>query len=147
MVQSHLTSGSNTTRKRRARLTQIVIHQYNQRGIMKNYFLYLIVAIIIQGCGTLDNKTILINAGDEKQKVVNIMGVPYDRQFKKTKEAWQYCVSGAGFGYNDHKIILFTDGRVTGITTYRTSRSGCTGAVKTIRWEDAPDYTVEIRNR
>ncbi len=114
---------------------------------MKIYFYIFFLIILIQGCGTMDNKTILIDPGDPKQKIVEIMGAPYDRQFQGSKEAWQYCVSGAGFGYNDHKIIWFTNKRVTGITSYRTSRTGCTGHVKTIRWEDAPDYTVEIRNR
>jgi len=114
---------------------------------MKKYFFFFLLIAFIQSCGTLDKKTILIDPGDPKQKVVEIMGVPYDRQFNGNKEAWQYCVSGAGFGYNDHKIIWFTNKKVTGITSYRTSRSGCTGAVKTIMWEAAPDYTVEIRNR
>ena len=36
---------------------------------------------------------------------------------------------------------------VTGITSYRSTRTGCSGYVKTINWEDAPDYTVEVRNR
>ncbi len=114
---------------------------------MKKILFGLLVSLAMQGCGTLDNKTILIDAGDPKKKVIDLLGKPYDRQFEGNKEAWQYCISGAGFGYNDHKIIWFTNKKVTGITTYRTHRSGCTGAVKTIRWEDAPDYTVEIRNR
>ncbi|RMG57685.1 MAG: hypothetical protein D6717_04370 [Gammaproteobacteria bacterium] len=113
---------------------------------MKYFFISFLI-LLIGGCGTLDKKTILINPGDSRERVLNIMGPPYDRQFKGNKEAWQYCVSGAGFGYNDHKIIWFTNKKVTGITTYRTHRSGCTGAVKTIRWEEAPDYTIEIRNR
>ncbi|MBO2552866.1 hypothetical protein I6M38_12870 [Shewanella algae] len=109
--------------------------------------LFIVIPAILGGCGTLDNKTILINTGDSKERVMDIMGLPYDRQFKQQKEAWQYCVSGAGFGYNDHKIIWFTDKKVTGITSYRTTRSGCSGAVKSIKWEDAPDYTIEIRER
>ncbi|MFH4786192.1 hypothetical protein [Vibrio diabolicus] len=114
---------------------------------MEKFLLPLLISAVLGGCGTLDNKTILIDAGDSKEKVIDVLGLPYDRQFEQQKEAWQYCVSGAGFGYNDHKIIWFTDKKVTGITSYRTTRSGCTGAVKTIKWEDAPDYTVEIRER
>ena len=75
------------------------------------------------------------------------MGPPQDRQLKDTREAWQYCVSGAGFGYNDHKIIWFTKGLVTGIASYRSSRSGCEGAIKTINWEEAPDFILETRAR
>ncbi|QGS59750.1 hypothetical protein [Shewanella algae] len=109
--------------------------------------LFIVTPAILGGCGTLDNKTILINAGDSKERVMDIMGLPCDRQFEQQKEAWQYCVSGAGFGYNDHKIIWFTDKKVTGITSYRTTRSGCSGAVNSIKWEDAPDHTIEIRER
>ena len=110
-------------------------------------FLTLVSILFLHGCGTLDNKTILINVGDSKNSVLSVMGTPQDRQIKLESEAWQYCVSGAGFGYNDHKIIWFKAGEVTGITTYRTHSSGCTGAFRTIRWEDAPDLIIETRER
>jgi len=110
-------------------------------------FLILISILFLHGCGTLDSKTILINAGDSKESVLGIMGTPQDRQLKLELEAWQYCVSGAGFGYNDHKVIWFKSGKVTGITTYRTHSSGCTGAFRTIKWEEAPDVVIETRAR
>ncbi len=103
--------------------------------------------LTIVGCGTLDKKLLRISAGDTKQTVVNVLGAPYDRQLTYGQEAWQYCVSGAGFGYNDHKILWFINGKVSGITTYRSSRTGCNGVVRTIRWEDAPDSTLELRIR
>lgn len=114
---------------------------------MKKYFFVVLAIVLLSGCGTLDNKMIMIDPGDSKEKVVKLIGAPYDRQFQGNKEAWQYCVSGAGIGYNDHKIVWFTDKKVTGITTYRSHRTGCTGYVKTIEWEEAPDYTLEVRNR
>ncbi|MBY6225445.1 hypothetical protein [Ferrimonas balearica] len=114
---------------------------------MKPILPAVLSALLLSACGTLDDKTILINPGDSKDKVLGIMGVPHDRQFQQQNEAWQYCVSGAGFGYNDHKIIWFFDARVTGITSYRTSRSGCQGATKTINWEEAPDLIIENRQR
>lgn len=106
-----------------------------------------VVSLILFGCGTMDDKTILINVGDSKDKVTNILGVPQDRQLKYQSEAWQYCVSGAGFGYNDHKIIWFEDSKVIGITSYRSNRSGCEGAIKTVNWEEAPDVIIEARER
>lgn len=106
-----------------------------------------VILIILSGCGTLDSKILLLNAGDSKEKVIGVLGIPQDRQLQKNQEAWQYCVSGAGFGYNDHKIIWFDAGAVTGITSYKTHRSGCTGAFKTIRWEEAPDLVIEKRER
>lgn len=104
-------------------------------------------SILISGCGTLDNKTILIDHGASKSDVLNIMGTPQDRQMDGSNEAWQYCKSGSSFGANDHKIIWFYSGKVTGIQTYRSSVSGCTGGIRSIRWEDAPNYTIEHRMR
>ena len=57
------------------------------------------IIFILTACGTLDSKTILLNAGDSKKKVLEVMGVPQDRQLQQMQEAWQYCISGAGFGY------------------------------------------------
>jgi hypothetical protein len=103
--------------------------------------------LILISCGTLDNKTILINAGDSKERVLEVMGAPQDRQLQHKREAWQYCVSGAGFGYNDHKVIWFNEGIVTGITSYKTYSTGCTGDFKSIKWEEAPDLIIEQRVR
>lgn len=105
------------------------------------------VLLILTSCGTLDNKTILINSGDSKERVFEVMGVPQDRQLQQRQEAWQYCVSGAGFGYNDHKIIWFNKGVVTGITSYKTHSTGCAGAFKTIKWEEGSDLIIEKRER
>ncbi len=112
-----------------------------------NYATLLMIIVSLKGCGTLDSKTIMINTGDSKSEVLAVMGVPKDRQLEQGQEAWQYCVSGAGLGYNDHKIIWFDEGVATGITSYKSSRSGCTGALKTIKWEDAPDVVIETRER
>ncbi len=102
---------------------------------------------LVVGCGTLDNKTIILNAGDSKERVLEVMGPPIDRQMKGQQEAWQYCVSGAGFGWNDHKIIWLNAGRVTGINSYRSGGSGCSGNIQPVRWESAPDSVVELRQR
>lgn len=80
------------------------------------YFIIFVVALF--GCGTLEKKSILINIDDDKQKVLSIMGTPDDRQTQGKQEAWQYCISGAGFGYNDHRVVWFNNGYVTGITSY-----------------------------
>jgi hypothetical protein len=103
--------------------------------------------LLALGCGTLDNKTILINNGDTKAQVLDLMGTPRDRQMKGEQEAWQYCVSGAGLGWNDHKIIWFEKGHVTGINSYRTNVSGCAGGIQPIRWESAPNAVIELRQR
>jgi hypothetical protein len=75
------------------------------------------------------------------------MGTPDDRQMQGQREAWQYCKSGSSFGANDHRVIWFNNGRVTGITSYKSSVTGCTGGIRQIRWEEAPDRTLELRVR
>ena len=72
-----------------------------------------------------------------------------DRQLKGNNEAWQYCQTGAGFGYHDYRIIWFRAGKVTGLNSYKSSRAGssCVTDIKPIKWEEAPDATVEIRHR
>ncbi|GAB1041409.1 hypothetical protein [Shewanella algae] len=49
--------------------------------------LFIVIPAILGGCGTLDNRTILINAGDLKERAMDIMGLPYDHQFEQQKEA------------------------------------------------------------
>lgn len=110
---------------------------------------FLLALVILSACGTLEKKAILINVGDDKSSVLKIMGIPDDRQINGQQEAWQYCQTGAGFGYHDYRIIWFDAGLVAGITSYKDKTAGtsCTGQLKTINWEDAPDTVVEIRNR
>jgi hypothetical protein len=100
----------------------------------------LVLSLFVAGCGTLDSKTILLNVGDSKERVLEVMGQPKDRQIHGQQEAWQYCVSGAGFGWNDHKIIWLNGGRVTGINSYRSSITGCSGGIEPVRWGSAPAF-------
>ena len=111
------------------------------------YFLILIV-FTFSGCGTLAKKAVLINPGDDKTTVMRIMGPPEDRQFSGLNEAWQYCETDAGITYDDYRIVWFYDGKVSGITSYKNSEFGvCASFFKSIRWEDAPDATIEVRER
>lgn len=103
--------------------------------------------LFLTACGTLDSKTIQLNVGDSKQKVLDVMGVPDDRQVKGQNEAWQYCISGASFGSNDHKVIWMKSGQVTGISSYKSHSAGCTGGMREVRWETAPDAVLEVRPR
>ncbi len=74
------------------------------------------------------------------------MGSPGDRQFKKDKEAWQYC--STGFASDDYMIIWFEGDAVTGLNSYKNHAPGaCSSFFKPIKWENAPDKTIELRNR
>jgi hypothetical protein len=105
--------------------------------------------IFLSACGSLEKKAVLINFGDTKEQVFTAMGPPDDRQLKGENEAWQYCQTGAGFGYHDYRTVWFFGGKVTGINSYKSSRpaSSCVTDIKPIKWEDAPDTTIEIRKR
>lgn len=107
------------------------------------------IAILLSACGSLEKKAALLNVGDTKEKVIAAMGAPRDRQVQGQNEAWQYCKTGAGFGYHDYRTIWFYQGVVTGINSYKSSRAGasCVTDIRPLRWEDAPDRTIEIRHR
>jgi hypothetical protein len=107
----------------------------------------LILGLAFTGCGSLEKKAALINPGDTKERVLMVMGPPGDRQFKGRDEAWQYGQTGAGFGYHDFRIIWFYDGKVTGLTSFKdyTPATSAAAHFKQIKWEEAPDHTVEVR--
>jgi hypothetical protein len=117
---------------------------------MKNIYLIFLFGLLVtflSGCGTLENKVSQINTGDDKKQVLAIMGAPGDRQFQGQNEAWQYRKMRVG-GFN-FKVIWFYDGKVTGITSYTQYGSSLSDATtfKSVRWEDAPNYTLKIRNQ
>lgn len=115
---------------------------------MKRIILMLFV-VLIASCGSLEKKSILINVGDAKDQVLATMGVPDDRQMKGENEAWQYCQTGAGFGYHDYRTIWFSGGKVTGVNSYKSTRPGssCMSDIKQVKWEEAPNSVIEIRKR
>jgi hypothetical protein len=108
-----------------------------------------LLAFSLSACGSLEKKSSLLNLRDTKAQVLTAMGPPDDRQLKGNNEAWQYCQTGAGFGYHDYRVIWFESGKISGINSYKSSRAGssCVTDIRPIKWEDAPNTTVEIRNR
>jgi hypothetical protein len=106
-------------------------------------------AVAIAGCGSLETKAALVNVGDTKEAVLDRMGAPIDRQTYGQMEAWQYCQTGAGFGYHDYRIVWFDAGIVSGLNSYKSTRPGtsCQADLQQVRWEEAPDATVEVRAR
>jgi hypothetical protein len=116
---------------------------------MTKTIIAFLLATALTACGSLEKKAIMINAGDGKEQVLAAMGTPDDRQFEGDAEAWQYCQTGAGFGYHDYRIVWFRKGKVTGLTSYKSARpaSSCTTDIRQVRWEEAPDYKLEVRNR
>jgi hypothetical protein len=123
--------------------------QENNSMTQKAVLLVLAITFLAASCGSLEKKSSLIAMGDEKEKVLKIMGPPDDRQLKGNDEAWQYCQTGAGFGYRDYRIIWLHNSKVTGINSYKSTRPGtsCMTDILPIRWQDAPHEIIEFRNR
>lgn len=103
----------------------------------------------VTACGGLQTKASMINIGDDKAAVRRALGEPVDSQMQGRAEAWQFCQTGAGFGYHDYRIVWFLDGHVIGLNSYKdnTAGSSCKAAVREVRWEAAPDAILEVRNR
>jgi hypothetical protein len=114
------------------------------------FFVALCFLVLLAGCASSFNRVNIIQPGETKEKVISILGEPEDRQFKGNDEAWQYCKTGTGFGMCGYKTIWFYGGRVTGITSYSMACAGfgsCTAHFRQIQWDNAPDRTIEIRER
>jgi hypothetical protein len=118
--------------------------------ISTKFVTVLITMFCLAGCsgGQLMKKSVQIEPGYSKSEVLAILGSPENRQFRDDDEAWQYCETEAGFGHDDFVLVWFHKGQVTGINTYKNQQFGpCSAFFRTIRWEDAPDGTIEIRPR
>lgn len=112
----------------------------------------LLAVTLAGGCASgsaLMKKSVLLDRGNPKERVLEVMGAPGDRQFRGDDEAWQYCRTDySGFSADQYVVVWLYQGRVTGVTTYRNTQFGtCSSFFKTVRWEDAPDRTIEIRPR
>ena len=118
---------------------------------MRSLFSFLAGAscLLLGACAatSVRDASLQLDPGSTKAEVRQSMGTPEDRQFQGTAEAWQYSAVST-IGVCEYTVVWFRDAKVTGISTYRnTSSMGCRAGVLPVRWEDAPDHTVEIRNR
>ena len=117
-------------------MRNLTIHSLGWKTCSMTHTITLLIATItlfLVACGSLEKKSALIGIGDDQEHVLKILGPPGDRQLKGSNEAWQYCqTTGAGFGYHDYRIIWLYNGKVTGITSYKSSREGAS-CVRDIR--------------
>ena len=107
-----------------------------------------ILILLLPACANVNQQFFAINTGDSKQSVIDKMGAPDDRQFQGKNEAFQYCTTGTSFGKSTFNVVWFYSGVVTGANTYTVSHAAsCMGHFRQINWENAPDVTLEVRNR
>jgi len=110
--------------------------------------IFILSILLLSACTKVNQNFFKINSGDSKQSVVDKMGSPDDRQFKGKSEAFQYCTTGTSFGKSTFNIVWLYNGAVTGANTYTVAHAAsCMGHFRQINWEDAPDITVEVRER
>jgi hypothetical protein len=103
--------------------------------------------LFLQACGSLRDQSAAISPGDSKEAVLRSMGTPDDRQFQGNLEAWQYGAVTT-IGVCEYTVIWLVNAKVVGMNAYRNPSSmGCRAGLRTIRWEDAPTASLEIRNR
>lgn len=117
--------------------------------IMRVCALFFSLFLVACAAPQLIANSVEISPGQTKQDVVKILGPPENRQFQGRNEAWQYCETDmTGFSGDDYVVVWFFDGVVTGMNNYKnTLIGGCEMFFRDIRWEDAPDSTIEIRVR
>jgi hypothetical protein len=116
------------------------------------HVLVIIAGLFFWGCASTSSmvrNSISVTPGQAKEEVLSVMGTPKDRQFQGKDEAWQYCATDySGFGADQYIVVWFYDGKVTGLTSYKNQMMGnCESFFKTIKWEEAPDRSIEFRNR
>lgn len=90
-----------------------------------------------------------IRPGMSHAELRQVMGEPHNRQFKGKNEAWQYCSTDySGFEADHYVLVWLSDGVVSGMQTYRSTQYGtCESFFRTVKWDEAPDTTIEFRQR
>lgn len=112
------------------------------------FILILMSFFVFASCSSMSKTTRNIRVGLSKSEVMDLLGEPDDVQNYSTKEAWQYCKTN--FGHYVYSIIWFDADKVTGKTSYSKPgrpASFCDANFDSIRWENAPDSVIEIRQR
>jgi outer membrane protein assembly factor BamE (lipoprotein component of BamABCDE complex) len=115
--------------------------------MIKNAVFVTFLAIFSVGCSNMQKKVTLLNHGDTKQRVLDVMGQPDDTQMSGDRDAWQYCGVDS-FATFDNRVIWFKAGKLVGTSSYKANGAGsCTGYIKMVDWNNSPDLVLEIRNK
>ena len=116
-----------------------------------NLIIMLIGMVMLSGCSTTGSVsevrqlTTLINFGDTKERVLEVLGNPGDRSFLGSSEAWQYC--STGWSSDTYATVWFENGSVNGITSKNSTLAygNCTVNFPEIDWGQRPaDRKIDI---
>ena len=111
-----------------------------------------LIGFTLAGCASetqLVSGSAQITNGMSAAQVQQILGPPQNRQFSGLDEAWQYCETDyTGMAGDQYVLVWLYNGRVTGLERYTNTLMGtCETYFRQVRFEYAPDVTVEVRNR
>jgi len=99
----------------------------------------ILVTVILCSCSSVAKRSIALEPGMGKDRVLQVMGVPAARSFRKDDEAWQYQ-QVAGFGQCAYITVWFTRSAVVGVTNRRgPSVAGCGLGSREVDWGHLPN--------
>ena len=106
--------------------------------------LLIFALTFLSSCGSMQKKIDKLTVGDPQKMVIEVLGQPDDTLSKGDQEAWRYCISGAGYGWNDHRDIIFYKGNISKMDAYKSHTTGCTNGFESVKWY-APkiDFSIE----
>ncbi len=114
-------------------------------------WIMVVIVMALAGCSSqgrvsdLREKTMLINFGDSKEKVLELLGVPGDRSFSGESEAWQYC--STGFAADTYTVVWFENKVVHSITSKNAYivEGFCNQAFPAVDWGQRPaDKIIDL---
>jgi len=104
---------------------------------MRAIFL-ICAALVICGCSSMVKRSLAVQQGMSRERVLEVMGTPAGRSFRGDDEAWQY-EQLAGFGQCAYVTIWFIRSHVVGITERRgASVAGCGLGSHEVEWSQMP---------
>ena len=113
---------------------------------------FIVLLVFLQACASqspIIKNSAIIKAGMSDDELRETVGEPQNRQFEGKNEAWQYCSTDySGFEADHYVLVWLADNIVTGMQTYRNTLYGtCESFFRTVNWEEAPDTSIEFRER
>lgn len=90
-----------------------------------------------------------VQFGMSKTRVQQVMGVPRNRLYQGSQEAWQWCQTSSGPKFADaFLVVYFFNGQVSGIHTYGNRAEGtCENFFRRVEWLADPAAAVAARVR
>lgn len=115
----------------------------------------VILISTLAACGSSRNlaPAMQVQPGDDRSRLISLMGQPQNRQFSGNREVLQYCTTGIGIltrPSDDYVSFLLVDNRVQTMTRYQSRIFGgeeCTNYFREVDWRRQADTTIEIRFR